>query len=112
MATAATTATMPARTERSAPTFDPKQPRELTRYFRELEALFTRCKITDEQEKKSYARSYLDVDSDDLWSELPEFGNTSTYDIFKKAVLALYPGAEQERKWSIADMDKLTGERV
>jgi hypothetical protein len=28
-----------------------------------------------------------------------------------KAVHTLYPGSDEERKWSIADMDKLIGER-
>jgi len=34
------------------------------------------------------------------------------YDEFIKAVHTLYPGSEEERKWSVTDMDKLVGERL
>ena len=43
---------------------------------------------------------------------IPEFANTTvSYVDFTKAIHALYPGSEEERKWSVADMDKLVGER-
>jgi hypothetical protein len=33
----------------------------------------------------------------------------STYEEFVSAVLALYPGASEERKWSMIDIDTLIG---
>ncbi|KIM77114.1 hypothetical protein PILCRDRAFT_12292 [Piloderma croceum F 1598] len=48
----------------------------------------------------------------DLWESITEYSNAQkTYGDFVKAVQGLYPGVEEERKWSIADMDKLVGER-
>jgi hypothetical protein len=104
-------AVMPARGDNAAPKFDSTQPRELERYFRELEHLFANCTIADDKDKKSYARRYADTDTDSLWSSLPEFQDGVTYDDFVKAVTKLYPGADSERRWSLADLDKLLGER-
>jgi len=103
---------MPARGHRTAPTFSSDQPRELRRYFQELNNLFTDSQIVDDQTKKSYACRYLDVDSAELWESLLEYQATSTYVQFVEAVYKLYPGSEDERKWSIADMDKLVGEQL
>ena len=103
---------MPARGHRTAPTFSSDQPRELRRYFQELNNLFTDSQIVDDQMKKSYACRYLDVDSAELWESLLEYQATSTYVQFVEAVYKLYPGSEDERKWSIADMDKLVGEQL
>jgi hypothetical protein len=52
----------------------------------------------------------LEIDSTDLWETLPEFCATSTYEEFVSAVLALYPGASEEHKWSMIDIDTLIGE--
>ena len=103
---------MPARGDRSAPQFDPQQPRELHRYFIDLDFAFGRAAITDRAEKKKHACRYVDVDTADLWESISEFGDQqSSFEDFVKAVHALYPGSEEERKWSVADMDKLVGER-
>jgi hypothetical protein len=37
--------------------------------------------------------------------------NTKTYTDFRQVIYMLYPGSEEECKWSVADMDKLVGER-
>jgi hypothetical protein len=104
---------MPVRGDRSAPKFDPKQPRELRRYFADLAFAFGRATVTDEEEQKRHATRYVDVDTSELWETLPEFSdNTKTFAEFVAAVSALYPGADEERKWSVADMDKLVGERT
>ena len=103
---------MPSRGDRSAPQFDTKHLRELRRYFSDLEYCFGRAQITDEAEKKKHACRFVDVDTSELWESLAEFADiTKTYDEFCKAIHALYPGSEEERKWSVADMDKLVGER-
>ena len=103
---------MPARGDRSAPRFDPKQPRELRRYFTDLAFHFNRGGVTDDAEKKKHACRYVDVDTSELWESLPEFSNAATtYAGFATAIYALYPGSEEERKWTVADMDQLVGER-
>lgn len=43
---------MPARGEHAAPAFDQSKPRELVRFFEELEYLFTRADLKDEADKK------------------------------------------------------------
>jgi hypothetical protein len=104
--------TMPARGHATAPTFDPSQPRELRRYFNELEMLFQRCNITDSEEMKKHACRYVDIDTSELWESIPEYLPTVSFNNFRIAVHKLYPGSEDDRKWSIADMDKLVGEQL
>ena len=109
---AAPVISMPSRGDRSAPRFDTKHPRELRRYFSDLEYCFERAQIVDDQEKKSHACRFVDVDTSELWESLAEFAdNTKTYTDFRQIIYSLYPGSEEECKWSVADMDKLVGER-
>lgn len=104
---------MPVRGDRAAPKFDPKQPRELRRYFADLEFAFIRAQVTDVAEQKRHSTRYVDVDTSELWETVPEFLDaTKTFDEYCTAVAALYPGADEDRKWSVADMDKLVGERT
>jgi hypothetical protein len=68
--------------------------------------------VTDDAKKKTHATRYVGVDTSELWETLPEFSdNTKTYIEFVTAVYKLYPSADEERKWSVADMNKLFGER-
>jgi hypothetical protein len=103
---------MPARGQSTAPKFNPSQPHELRRYFAELDMLFLTCNIDDHAEKKMYACRYLDIDSAELWETLPEYADAHTYGEFVTAVYLLYPGSEEDSKWSITDMDKLIGEQL
>jgi hypothetical protein len=96
----------------SAPKFTPDVPRELQRYFKELELLFGPAQIVDDTEKKKHACRYVDIDTTDLWEAIPEFDGTKTFDEFKSTIFKLYPGSESEWKWTIADMDKLVGEQL
>ncbi|KAF9539933.1 hypothetical protein CPC08DRAFT_806142 [Agrocybe pediades] len=103
---------MPARGDRSVPTFDPSKPRELKRYFSELEYLFSDASIEAGKEKKSYTVRYVSFDVADIWETLPEFSDeTKTYEDFKKAIQELYPDSNEEYKYSLADMDLLVGRR-
>jgi hypothetical protein len=104
--------TMPPQGHGSAPKFTPDIPRELQRYFKELELLFGPAQVVDDTEKKKHACQYVDIDTADLWEAIPEFNVTKTFDKFKSAIFKLYPGSESERKWTIADMDKLVGEQL
>jgi hypothetical protein len=103
---------MPSLRHHTAPKFSLEQPMELKRFFEELTNLFRPAGITTDAEKKSQTVRYLDVDSADMWKSLEGFTNQNvTYDNWKKQVIALYPGADEEKRWSMADMDKLVGER-
>jgi len=103
---------MPARGDHVAPTFDPKQPRELRQYFEDLEFLFNRARVTNATEKKVHACRYVDFDTSELWASLADYATVVQYEDFREAIYELYPGSEEERRWSVADMDELTGERL
>jgi hypothetical protein len=103
---------MPTRGEDGAPSFSPDQPRELRRYFKELSLLFICAQVTDDEEKKIYACRYLDVDSAELWESLPKFEPGEPYLDFVKAIYQLYPGSEDERKWTVAAMENLVSEHL
>jgi len=84
------------------------QPRELPQYFNELNNLFQDANITDEGIKKAQACWYVDINESKLWQALPNY-TLKTYKDWKKAVLALYPGATEDHKWSMANLDQLLG---
>jgi len=69
-----------------------------------LNNLFQNVNITDEGIKKVQACRYVNINKSELWQALPEY-TSKTYDNWKKAVLALYPGATEDCKWSMADLD-------
>ena len=52
---------MPFRRERTAPAFDPAHPCEIERYFDDLEFLFLKHQVSDDQEKKRAAVNYPSV---------------------------------------------------
>jgi hypothetical protein len=68
--------TMLPRGHGSTPKFTPDVPRELQRYFKELELLFGPAQIVDDAEKKKHACRYIDIDTADLWEAIPEFDGT------------------------------------
>jgi hypothetical protein len=103
---------MPARGERAAPTFDRNKPRELPRFFDELEFLFERAAITDETTKKKQLLRYVDYEIEQIWKTFDEFRNPAdTYEDFKQAVLNYYPDATGDFVYSLRDVDSLIGER-
>jgi hypothetical protein len=85
---------------------------ELQCYIKELELLFGPAQVVNNTEKKKHACQYVDIDTTDLWEAIPEFNVTKTFDEFKFTIFKLYPDSESERKWTIADMDKLVGEQL
>lgn len=99
---------MPARGHATAPTFDPSQPRTLRQYFADLEVLYTSCQIATEVEKKRYVAHYTDIDTSELIESQDKFGDTTKmYADLKSALLKLYPGAEEERKYTNKDLESL-----
>ncbi|KAJ7602190.1 hypothetical protein DFH06DRAFT_1024174 [Mycena polygramma] len=104
------TPSMPSRGDRNAPTFDSTKPREISRYFSDLEYHFTRCNVTVDTDKKSHATRFLSVRDQDAWESLKEFKDaTNSYGEFKAAALKLYPGTDAEKKFTLADLDVLIG---
>lgn len=103
---------MPARGERAAPTFDTSRPRELIRFFEELEYLFNRAELDDEAEKKKHVLRYVEFEVEQIWKAFPEFSDPEkTYIDFKTAILVHYPDASGDYVYSMRDLDQLIGER-
>jgi hypothetical protein len=99
---------MPGRGERSAPTFDQTKPRELYRFFDELERLFERNSITNATEMKKDACRYVDYTVERIWKTFPEFSSgTSSFADFKAAILVHYPDAEGDFVYSVIDLDAI-----
>lgn len=102
---------MPLRGERIAPQFNSSKPRELGWYFESLEELFECCSGVDTEElKKKKATYYVDVEMSNVFKSLPEYGEAeagqpaNTYEVFKKAALKYYPGADDDRTYMLADL--------
>ena len=88
------------------------KPRELSRFFEELEYLFDRAKLVNEAEKKKHVLRYVEFDVEQLWKTFPEYTNEArTYEDFKNAILVHYPDASGDYVYSLRDMDLLVGER-
>ncbi|OSX55724.1 hypothetical protein POSPLADRAFT_1063670 [Postia placenta MAD-698-R-SB12] len=82
---------MPPRGHSTAPSFDPSE-------------------ITDKAAKKQWAVRYPSIDVADLWETIESFIDVAkSYNNWKADIRALYPGADDTRKWSLADMDQLIG---
>ena len=103
---------MPARGERAAPSFDKTKPRELVRFFEELEYLFERAALTQDAEKKKHVLRYVDFEVEQIWKTFTEYTDpTKTYLEFKTAILVHYPDMTGDYVYSLRDMDSLIGER-
>jgi hypothetical protein len=102
---------MPAKGERSAPTFDQDKPRELSRFFSELERLFQRVGVTVERDKKDELLRYVDFDVEQIWRTFPEYANgASTFKDFKDKILSHYPDSKGDYVYALRDMDSLIGD--
>ena len=104
---------MPSYKHHMAPKFTEDQLRELKRFFEELANLFGPVNIVTNADKESQTVQYVEVDTSDMWRSLPEFSNEeSSYMDWKKKVISLYPGVNEEKRCSFADLDKVIGERA
>ena len=104
---------MPSYQHHTVPKISEDQPHELRRFFEELANLFGPANITVEADKKAQTICYVEVDTADMWKSLPEYSDPgSSYEDWKKKVVSLYPGANEENRWTLADMDKLIREHA
>ena len=101
----------PGQGERGALTVDITKPRQLVRFFRELEPLFVCGSITNEQEKKDMVLKYIELELEEVWARYPEYKDaTKNYVDFKKAILDHYPDATGDFLYSLVDLDALIRE--
>ncbi|KZT18204.1 hypothetical protein NEOLEDRAFT_1029161, partial [Neolentinus lepideus HHB14362 ss-1] len=62
--------------------------------------------------KKAAALKYVPMAVEDLWKTLPEYSVEHTYVAFVAAVKTLYPAVSEDRRYTVGDLDRLTGERA
>ena len=98
-------ADLPARREESAPSFLNDQPEELVRYFDDLDILFIRHNVTDQQDCKRAACMYTSIRTEQLWKTTAAWlDQAQTYEDFKTEVLKLYPGMLGSRAHTIQEL--------
>ena len=102
---------MPAKGHSTAPIFDPDRPRTLCAYFQDLEALFERCSVDVDRLQKRWSIRYVPIEVADFWEDLAEFDDDHTFDEYKTAIMALYPGAERDHQYDITNLEELTTRR-
>ena len=101
---------MPLRNRHGAPTFDTSRPRELRRYFEDLEELMDEAHIADDADKKKKAVYYVDFETEQFWKAIPKFEDPNiSYEEFKQAILVHYPEAADDFRYSLRDLDLLIG---
>jgi hypothetical protein len=97
---------MPARSHSTAPRFDGNA-LNLRLYFEEVNSLSTDAGLNEEG-KIRHALHYTSREDNELWSTLPEAAaQPADYTKFRDAVVKLYPGADDERKYAESDLERL-----
>jgi hypothetical protein len=96
---------MPTRGHSTAPTFD-GNPLNLNRFFDEVDLLAEEAKV-DGKGKIKHSLRYASIADYELWNRLPT-ATQSDFAAFRKEVLELYPGAEDDRRYTVADLNRLT----
>ncbi|KAH9162106.1 hypothetical protein EDB89DRAFT_666994 [Lactarius sanguifluus] len=104
---------LPHRRKDSAPVLDLSDPCEIWRYFDDLEFLFLKHRVSDDQEKKRAAVNYPSIAVERLWKTACAFSDpVRSYEDFKAEVIALYPEAIVAQEHTLADLDKLIAHRA
>ena len=100
---------MPARTARGAPLFDPSKPEELIRYFADLEDCFKAAKLEKDDERKEYIGKYAPIGTEEEWKNIEGF-DKMTYEELKEAITREYPAAVSMKNGSIDKLNQLCRE--
>jgi hypothetical protein len=97
---------MPAHGHSTAPRFDGNA-LDLCLYFDEVESLSIDAGLNEEG-KICHALCYASREDNELWSTLPEAqAQAPDYTRFRDAIVKLYPGADDERKYAKSDLQWL-----
>jgi hypothetical protein len=103
---------MPFRRERTAPALDLSDPLGILRYFSDLEFLFKKHRISDDQDKKEAAVYYPSVQVERAWRCDEAFEDPSaSFSDFKGAIIALYPATTAALNPYFTDLERLVTER-
>ncbi|CDO74854.1 hypothetical protein BN946_scf185004.g4 [Trametes cinnabarina] len=75
--------------------------------------LFERSGVEADRQKKEWVVHYLPIDVAELCESLPDYyADNKGYEDFRQAIIALYRGASDERKHSVADVENLVARRA
>jgi hypothetical protein len=97
---------MPARGHSTAPHFD-SNTLNLHSYFDEVESQSINAGLNKEG-KVQHALRYASREDNELWSTLPEAeAQIPDYTRFRDAIVKLYPGADDKRKYAKSDLQRL-----
>jgi hypothetical protein len=97
---------MPTHGHSTAPRFDGNA-LNLRLYFDEVESLSIDASLNEEG-KVCHALRYASQEGNELWLTLPEAeAQVPDYAQFRNAVVKLYPGADDERKYAESDLQWL-----
>ncbi|KAG5649052.1 hypothetical protein H0H81_006732 [Sphagnurus paluster] len=83
---------------------------ELARYFEDLDFLFEDCLIQSDAAKKRHTARYLDTPTARLWQGLEPSYTAGSYEQWKTAIHALYPGTLEDRRYSVRDLEALVNQ--
>ena len=103
---------MPFRRERAAPALDLSDPLGILRYFQDLEYLFEKHQVSDDQDKKHAAIYYPSIQVERAWKCDDTFEDqAASFGDFKVAIIALYPATLAILNPTFADLERLVAER-
>ena len=99
---------MPSPNSSRAPWYE-EEPTELLDFFQSFEEIATTCELKEEK-VKSVIR-YTNKDTRDFWKSLDAY-NKGKWDVFKKAIINLYPGASKGQKYTRKQLEKVANSWV
>ena len=95
---------MPLSGERIAPRFDSFKPREIHKFWEDIETHFERSSIMD-NERKPWVLRYVDSDTCDFWESFEEASSDEkTYEEFKAKINEYYPRVDGTRQHTTAEL--------
>ncbi|KAF9440729.1 hypothetical protein P691DRAFT_792942 [Macrolepiota fuliginosa MF-IS2] len=100
---------MPAPRDRSAPKFD-GHPLSLKRFLDEIDTLGNTCQLALE-EKIQHTIHYLEWKEYKTWRSCPT-ASGQDWDAFKQDIIALYPGANEDQKYTLVDLEVLANKQA
>ena len=100
---------MPSPGNQSAPRFDGHHP-SLKHFFDEMDYLGNACGLSP-TEKIQHMLRYLDFCEYETW-RTRHSAQGFDWDAFKAEITALYPGADEDRKYTIVDLEILVDKQA
>jgi hypothetical protein len=99
---------MPIRGSQQASTFDGEN-ENLLRFFEDVSDHADLANINDPDRIK-WTVHYANVQDSEMWKLLPTYAVGNNFDNFKAEVIALYPGIDSNRKYTVGNLEQLVDE--